>query len=72
MKRRTRFRQYNRGQLLAFPPSPQDWLNEDDLAYFIQDVVEELDLSKIYANYDNARGGQPPYQFCGCAKRRGW
>lgn len=61
MKKRTRFRQYNRGQLLAFPPNPQDWLSEDDLAYFIQDVVTELDLSKVYANYNNARGGQPPY-----------
>lgn len=61
MKKRTRFRQYNRGQLLAFPPNPKDWLSEDDLAYFIQDVVTELDLSKVYANYNNARGGQPPY-----------
>ncbi len=61
MKKRTRFRQYNRGQVLAFPPNPQEWLPEGDLAYFIDDVVGTLDLSAIYANYDNARGGQPPY-----------
>jgi len=61
MKKRTRFRQYNRGQVLAFPPNPREWLPEDDLAYFIDEVVGTLDLSAIYANYDNARGGQPPY-----------
>lgn len=61
MKKRTRFRQYNRGQVLAFPPNPREWLPEDDLAYFIDEVVGTLDLSAIYANYYNARGGQPPY-----------
>jgi len=61
MKKRTRFRQYNRGQVLAFAPNPREWLPEGDLAYFIDEVVGTLDLGAIYANYDNARGGQPPY-----------
>lgn len=50
MKKRTRYRQYNRGQLLAFPPNLHEWLPEGDLAYFIQDVVAELDLKDIYAS----------------------
>jgi len=39
----------------------RDWLEEDDLVYFIMDVVKELDLSEIYACYDGSQGGQPPY-----------
>ena len=64
MKKRTRFRQYNRGQVLAFAPNPKGWLPEGDLAYFIDEVVGTLDLGAIYANYDNARGGQPPTTPC--------
>jgi transposase len=37
------------------------WLPEGHLAYFILDVVNELDLSVIYAAYDGSRGGQPAY-----------
>lgn len=38
------------------------WLPEDDLAYFIMDVVNELDLSAIYQSYDRSKGGQPPFE----------
>jgi transposase len=38
------------------------WLPEGDLALFISDVVDELDLSGIYAAYESGDGrGQPPY-----------
>lgn len=37
------------------------WLAEDDLVYFVMDVVRELDLSDIYASYDGSQGGQPAY-----------
>jgi transposase len=43
------------------PPSLADWLSEDHLARFIDEVVETvLDLSAIYAAYEQARG-DPPY-----------
>ncbi len=47
--------------MLLLPPSLMDWLPEGHLAYFILDVVEQLDLSEIYASYDGSNRGQPPY-----------
>jgi transposase len=43
------------------PPSLKDWLPEKHLAYFVSEVVEELDLSKIEAVYEKDLRGQPPY-----------
>jgi len=43
-----------------FPPSPQDWLPENHLVYFLRDVSTQLDLSPIVASYDSEQGGQPP------------
>jgi transposase len=47
--------------MLLLPPNMRDWLPEDHLVYFVLDVVRELDLSAIYAAYDGAKGGQPPF-----------
>lgn len=57
----TRFLSYEPGQLLLLPPDVREWLEEGHLAYFIQDVVETLDLSEIYASYDGSRGGRPGF-----------
>lgn len=57
----TRFLSYEPGQLLLLPPDLREWLEEGHLAYFIQDVVETLDLSEIYASYDGSRGGRPGF-----------
>ncbi|MBM3776391.1 MAG: IS1182 family transposase [Acidobacteria bacterium] len=54
------FRPYDPEQLLMLPPSLREWLPEDHLVYFVSDVVETLDLSAIYASYDEERG-YPPY-----------
>ena len=55
------FRAYAPGQLLLLPPALADWLPEEHLARFIDEVVETvLDLRAIYAAYAEARGG-PPY-----------
>jgi len=62
MKNQTRFKPYTLGQLLLLPPDMRDWLPEDDLAYFIMDVVGQLDLSDIYRSYDGSKGGQPPFE----------
>ena len=61
MKTKTIFKPYQPNQLLLLPPDMKQWLPADDLAYFIMDVVNELDLSAIYQSYDGTKGGQPPF-----------
>jgi transposase len=40
------------------PPSVRDWLPEEHLAFFVLDVVAELDLAEFYAGYRvDGRGG---------------
>jgi transposase len=49
-------------QSLLFPPSLHDWLPEGHLARFLVDVVGALDLSAIYASYEEKDGrGQSAY-----------
>ena len=49
-------------QSLLFPPSLHDWLPEGHLARFLVDVVWALDLSAIYASYEEKDGrGQSAY-----------
>ena len=55
------FKSCDRKQMLLLPPSLLDWLPEGHLAHFILDMVEQLDLSKIYASYQGNGRGQPPY-----------
>ncbi len=56
------FRAYSVDQRLLLPPDLREWLPAGDLALFLSDVVDELDLSAIYAAYEQAdRRGQPPY-----------
>ncbi|WP_205620920.1 transposase [Intrasporangium chromatireducens] len=38
-------------QFFLLPPSLMEWLPEDDLAFFVMDAVEEMDLSGFYAGY---------------------
>lgn len=55
------FRTYLPEQDLLLPPSLRDWLPEDHLAYFVSDVVDQLDLSVIESVYEKDDRGQPPY-----------
>jgi len=61
MKTQSCFRDYNPDQLILFPTDLKQWLPEDDLVYFLIDVVDELDLQPIYQEYSYRKGGQPPY-----------
>ena len=54
------FKPYCPDQMLLLPPDLKQWLPEGDLAYFIMDVVGELDLSPIRHSYSSSRAGQPP------------
>jgi len=57
------FKPYNRDQAFLLPPSMRDWLPAGDLAYFVVDVVETLDLREIEQYYvvGKAKSGQPPF-----------
>lgn len=55
-----RFRDYQKNQILLFPPSINDWLPENHPARFINEVAEQLDLRAIYNDYSELRG-KPPY-----------
>ena len=44
-----------------FPPSPRDWLPENDLVYFLIDTVATLDLTPIFTHYERELRGQPPF-----------
>ena len=54
------FRPYDPEQQLLLPAALQEWLPEDHLAYFVSDVVDQLDLSAITDRYEEERCG-PPY-----------
>jgi transposase len=55
------FRPYDPDQVLLMAPVLQDWVPDGDLAHFVSDLVETaLDLSAIYAGYEEERGF-PPY-----------
>ena len=51
-------READRDQLFPMPPSVADWLPEGHLAWFLLDVVKELDLSGFYSSYRaDGKGG---------------
>jgi len=55
------YRSYLPEQELLLPPSLREWLAEQHLVYFVSDVVDQLDLSAMYAVYEKEKRGQPPY-----------
>ena len=55
------YRAYLPEQDLLLPPSLREWLPEDHLAYFVSDVVDQLDLRAIESVYEEEDRGQPPY-----------
>jgi transposase len=55
------YRPYLPEQALLLPPSLRDWLPEGHLAYFVSDLVDQLDLSAIVGAYEDEERGSPPY-----------
>jgi transposase len=55
------YRPYSPEQSFLLPPSPREWLAEGHLAYYVLDLVEELDLSEIERELQrkDARGERP-------------
>src|SRR6202162_2414703 len=55
------YRCYLPEQDLLLPPSLRDWLPENHLAYFVSDLIDQVDLSAIEAYYEREERGYPPY-----------
>jgi transposase len=55
------YRPYVPEQDLLLPPSLRDWLPVDHLAFFVSDLVDQLDLAAIMAVYEDEERGYPPY-----------
>jgi transposase len=55
------YRPYQPEQDFLLPPSLRDWLPEKHLAYFVSDVVDQLNLSAITKEYEDEERGYPPY-----------
>lgn len=55
------YRSYLPDQGFLLPPSPRDWLPEGHLAYFVSDLVDQLNLSAITKVYEAEDRGYPPY-----------
>ncbi len=52
---------YDPDQQLLLSAALREWLPLDHLAYFISDVVDQLDLSAVTTRYEEERRGGPPY-----------
>ena len=44
---------WDREQGYLMPPSIREWLAEGDLAWFILDAVDQMDVGEFYAGYRN-------------------
>lgn len=58
----TKFRPYAPDQDLLLPSSLKEWLPEDHAAYFISEMVDELDLKAFYAPYEGDGRRRMPYE----------
>ena len=58
----TSFRPYAPDQDLLLQPRLQEWLPEGHLSYFINDVIEELDLRAFYKRYEGDGRRKSPYE----------
>jgi transposase len=55
------YRPYIPEQDLLLPPSLREWLPEDHLAFFVSDLIDQLDLSAITTGHEDEERGYPPY-----------
>ena len=49
-------REVDRDQLFLMPLSVRDWLPDDHLAWFVLDVIAELDLDEFYGAHRGMGG----------------
>jgi transposase len=56
------FIECDREQVFLMPPSLREWLPEDHLAWFVLEVVEEMDLREFSADYRSDGHGRAAYE----------
>src|SRR2546430_6882599 len=56
------FLQCAREQPLLLPPDLHDWLEEDHLAWFVIEAIEELDVDAFYASYRSDGHGRAAHE----------
>ena len=54
------FIEFDADQSFLLAKNPRDWIPRDHFVFFIEDTVQKLDLSAIYASYKDGVGA-PPY-----------
>ena len=55
------FLRWDREQGYLMPPSVREWLREEDLAWFIVDAVEQIELGEFYGAYREYGWGGAAY-----------
>jgi transposase len=58
---RKKYRPWNPEAYAQMNFSPAERLGEDDLVFFLLDLVPRLDLSRFYASYEQETRGAPPF-----------
>lgn len=56
-----KFRHYDPEQEYLLPENPRTWLPKDHLVFFLNDVVDKMDLNAITQPYEAEERGYPPY-----------
>ena len=61
MGKKKSYQAWTQDQMFLMPPSMKEWLKEDHLAWFILDVVSEVDISPVEKAIQrkDARGQRP-------------
>jgi len=54
------FIECNREQQFLMPPDIRDWVPAGDLAWYIMDAVDRMDLSLSMQGTDGTAGAMPP------------
>src|SRR5215469_7383920 len=59
--RRKNYRAWDAQQSCQEPVSPRDALPEDDLVFFLLDLIPQMDLTRFHQYYAQEMRGQPPF-----------
>src|SRR5208282_1320415 len=59
--RHKKYRDWDAQQCSQEPVSPRDALPEDDLVFFLLDLIPQIDLSAFHQYYAQELRGQPPF-----------
>lgn len=55
------YRAYSQEQNYLLPPDVRDWVPDDHLAVYINNLVDQLDLCRVFEYYEREGRGYPPY-----------